>query len=142
MTTPIQILDGGGSKRRATVTSLGQLVTAPFAYDETKFAELAEDDTAYNFYEPIPNQRFVITGLVAKADKQVGTGTGATMVIYEADSPTNVTESKILLQVELAQGDLLSLVPLNIILNEGVYLNAKTDDDDLHVTLMGYYVPA
>jgi len=40
--------------KRARVTKAGELVVAPFTYDETEFRELAEDDTAYNFYEPTP----------------------------------------------------------------------------------------
>ena len=34
----------------------------------------------------------------------------------------------------------LAIVPLNILVNKGVWLNAKTGDDDVHMTIMGYYV--
>ena len=31
---------------------------------------------------------------------------------------------------------------LNILVNEGRFIIAKTDDDDVFLTIMGYYIPA
>jgi hypothetical protein len=136
----VTIIDGSGNGRAARVTSIGQLVTAPFAYDETVFKELALADTAYNFWPPKPGEQFVITGVLFRADKQVSSTVDATVVIYEATTDTSTTVSKILIQFAVVEGDIINATALNLLVNEGRYVNAKTDDDDIHMTIMGYYI--
>jgi hypothetical protein len=141
MSVNSHITDGRGGKSKACVSNAGQLITAPFAYDETKFLELDVINTAYNFYGPVAGQQFVITGLRAKADRGVSTNADATVIIYEASSDTTTTVDKILHQEAMVSGESVTM-RMNIIVNEGKYVNAKTDDDDIHMTIMGYYVPA
>ena len=140
MTTPSHIVDGRGTKSKAKVTSIGQLVTAPLAYDDTKFLELAEDDTAYNFYPPKVGEQFVITGIHAYADRQVSTNAGATVVVYEGTSAATISVSRTIYQIEMEQFANIDLA-LNILVNEGLFVNAKTTDDDIHMTITGYYIP-
>ncbi len=137
-----QIEDGGGNGRLAKVTPIGQLITAPFAYDDTVFKELAEPDTAYNFYLPKAGQRFVITGVLFRADKQVSSTVDATVVIYEATTDSTTTVSKVLIQFAVVEGDIIDPTGLNLLVTEGRYVNAKTDDDDIHMTILGNYVDA
>jgi len=125
---------------RARVTKAGELVVAPFTYDETEFRELAEDDTAYNFYEPKPKHFFVITGFNMKADRDVSQTIDAEVIIYEATSKTETTVSKVLFQEAMVRGERTSLTT-HIRVNSGVWINAKTSDDDIHMTIMGYYIP-
>lgn len=141
MSTPVLLRDGTGTNAKACVTTIGQLVTAPYAYDLTIFNELAEPDTAYNFYEPIDAEQFVITGFIAKADKQVSSTVDADVVIYEADLSDTTTATKVLFQAAMVEGDLIVANPLNILVNAGAFVNAKTTDDDVHMTIMGYYIP-
>lgn len=136
----VLIVDGSGKGRAATVTPIGQLVTAPYAYDETVFNELAAANTAYNFYEPKVGKKFVITGVLFRADKQVSSTVDATVVIYEATTGVTTTVSKVLIQFAVVQGDIINATPLNILVAEGRYVNAKTDDDDIHMTIVGYYI--
>ncbi len=125
----------------AKVTELGQLVVAPLAYDETEFRELAVADTAYNFYVPRSGKQFIITGIRAKADRQVSPTSDADVVIYEAAAPDTTTVSKVLYREAMVQGEFATLLPLNILVNTGVWVNAKTSDDDIHMTIFGYYIP-
>ena len=134
-------LSGGTRGAFAQVTPSGELVVAPLAYDETEFNELAVADTAYNFYGPKAEQQFVFTGLLAYADKQVSSVTNAPVVVYEATSEDTATVDKVLLQFELGQNQSLPLSGLHILVNSGVWINGKTDDDDVHMTLMGYFIP-
>jgi hypothetical protein len=136
----VNIIDGGGNGVKVRVTSIGQLVTAPASYDETAFRELAVDDTAYNFYGARAGQQFVVTGVLFRADKQVSSTVDAIVVIYEATTDSTITVSKVLIQFAVVQGDIISATPLNILVTEGRYVNAKTTDDDIHMTIMGYYV--
>ncbi len=124
----------------AKVTSSGELVVAPLAYSETQFKELAVDNTAYNFYAPKPGKQFVITGIVAKADRDVATATDASVIVYEADKEDSLTVDKVLYQDAMVRGEKISLTGLKILVNPGVWLNAKTSDDDIHMTIMGYYI--
>lgn len=140
MSTPV-FIRGGPSHTVARVTSLGQLVTAPLAYDETVFKELAVANTAYNFYKSQSGRQFVVTCIRAKADRDVSNTVDAVVVIYEASSETTTTVDKILHQEALIRGESVTLIPLNILVAAGKYVNAKTTDDDIHMTIMGYYVP-
>lgn len=142
MSTPVQIKDGRfGTGVLVGVTPIGQLVVAPYAYDETEFKELAEANTAYNFYKPKSGQQFVITGINAKADRQVDNVTDADVVIYEADSETSTTVDKTLFQEAMVRGEKATLFPLNILVRAGKFVNAKTTDDDIHMTITGYFIP-
>lgn len=140
MSLDVQLIDGEGSLVKVCVTPSGELVVAPLSYDETKFVELAEPDTAYNYFGPLPNRQFVITTIAAYADKQVSGNTNATVVIYEAISPDTLTVAKVLHQFELGQNQSLPLPGIRILVSPGVWVNGKTDDDDVHLTIMGYYI--
>ena len=126
----------------ARVTQTGQLVTAPFAYDESKFQELADDDVALNFYKPKAHQQFVITGVIATADKQVAANEDATVVIFEGPDAASETQDKVLLKFVITQSTIVSLLPLNILVNEGKFVQGVTDNDDVHMNIFGYYIPA
>ena len=140
MTHIVTIQNGVGSSYKVCVTKAGQLVTAPFSYDDTMHVELGEPDTGYIFYEPKPDKRFVITGMVVKADKQVSSSVDAAVVVYESEDGDTTVVSKVLFETAMVQGDSLVIMPLNIITTEGVWVNAKTTDDDIHMTIMGYYI--
>lgn len=135
---PVEMFAGSQGLK---ASRLGQLSVAPYAYDDVVFKELAADNTAYNFFAPRVGRQFVMTGLVAKADKQVSTSVDAEVVVYEASAGDSTTADKVLFQVAMVEGDFMSLLPLNILVREGVFVNAKTSDDDIHMTIMGYYIP-
>jgi len=141
MSTPVQLIDGRGTKNKGCITPIGQLVVSPFSYDETTHIELATPDTAYNFYTPEPEQQFVITGFIAKADKQVSNTVDAQVVIYEGLYNDTIIVDKVLFETAMVSGDNIVATPLNILVSEGKYVNAKTSDDDIHLTIMGYYIP-
>ena len=133
----------GTHNRIAEVTALGQLVVAPLAYDDPAFKELAEPNTAYNFYKPISGQQFVITGIRAKADRQVSTTVDADVVVYEASaegSTAGLVVDRILHREAMVRGESFTLLPMNLLVNAGKFVNAKTTDDDIHMSIWGYYV--
>ncbi len=138
MTVAFNIVGPNG--KNVEVTPSGELVVAPLSYNKTVFNELAEDDTAYNFYEPKTLQQFVITGFNMKADRDVSTTVDATVIIYEAESKNSTTVSKVLFQEAMVRGERTGQDNANILVNPGVWINAKTSDDDIHMTIMGYYI--
>jgi len=125
---------------KAKVTKSGELVIAPLSYDETKFNELAETNTAYNFYLPVSEKQFVITSMLAYGDKQVSSNTNATVEVYEASDSDATTVDKCLVKFEIGQNQAIPFTPLRVLVNPGKWINAKTDDDDVHMTIMGYYI--
>lgn len=137
---PVKIVDPS-TKQGAGVSSIGELIIAPYAYSDVVFNELAENDTAYSFYGPRAGFRFVITGITAKADKQVSTTVDATVVVYEATASDTTTVSKVLYQDVMVEGDRIALCGMNITVREGYWINAKTTDDDIHMNIMGFYRP-
>lgn len=141
MSLEVKVVDGRGTPAQVKVTSIGQIVISPYAYDESKFNELAAANTAYNFYTPKAGEQFVITGVFAVADKQVSSSVSADLVVYEATADDTTSVSKVLIQTAIVQDQIQAIMPLNILVSEGKYVNAKTTDDDVHMTIFGYYIP-
>lgn len=141
MTAPVHITDGDGSRNKAKVTSNNQLVTAPFDYDDVEFRELDVIDTAFNFFVPKLAHQFVITAIRLKADRSVSVTDDASVVIYEAGAVDSTTVSKIIFQDALIRGESVTLLPLNLLVSEGVFLNATTTDENVFMSIMGYYLP-
>lgn len=139
MSTPAVIQDAN-SGNRAIVTRYGQLVTSPVDYSTPVAKTLDVINTAYNFIEPTMDQSIVITDIILTANKNVGAG-DATVTIYEADSIDTTTSTKDILNLEMIKQSNLVLTGLNLIITEGFFVNAKTDDDDVFVTIMFYRVP-
>ena len=135
---PVRLM--GEGSQRVTVNEAGELLISDGPYDLAVFNELDLINTAYNFYGPRGREQFVITGFLLYGDKQVSGATNATVVIYESDQPDSTTESRVLVQVEAGQNQSIPFPNIRILCNRGVYINAKTDDDDIHMTIFGHYI--
>ncbi len=135
----VNILDGKGKGRKAIVTSIGQIVVAPYAYDEVKFVKLDTAAQGYTFFKPKVGEQFVLTGVIMTADKNVTTD--CLVDVYEATAEDSATIETSIFQFEILKNDDRQITGLNILANEGKFINAKTDDDDVFTTLMGYYIP-
>lgn len=135
---PVRLM--GNGSQQVQVNEAGELIVSDGPYDLARFNELATTNTAYNFFGPRGREQFVITGFLMYGDKQVNSSTNATVVIYESDQPDSITEDRVLVQVEVGQNQSIPFPNIRILCNKGVYLNAKTDDDDIHITIFGHYV--
>jgi len=138
MSTPIHIIDGRGTKQRVMVTSLGQLVTAPISYDEVKTISLNVDDAGFTFYKPKAGEQFVVTAILLTADKNVTTD--CIVEIYESAAEDSNVVSGSVLSLEMLKNTGRDITGLNFVASEGVYINGKTDDNNVSVTIMGYYI--
>ena len=132
------VMDGTGTKSKARVTSRGELVVASIAFSEPYFNAMTVDGQVYNFTEPRAGMRFVITDIVAGADRSVG-ATGVDIVIYESATATG-TSTKDILALSLTKQTSTNLIGLNLITSTGTYLNATMDDNNVNLTILGYYV--
>ena len=138
---PIQVQIIGPNNRIVEVLPNGQIVIAPLKYSGTKFNNMDLVDTAYNFHEPRAGKRFVITGMIVATNRSVGAN-GAVIEFYEASAVDSTTVDKTILRLDMVKNDILPIVDANFILTEGVFLNGKTDDDDVLATIAGYEVDA
>lgn len=139
MSIRVQLIGSDG--RTVVVTPNGELVTAPLAYSDTVFQNMDVIDTAYNFHEPTPGKRFVITGFMVATNRNVGVN-GAVIIFYEADAVDSLVVDKTILQLDMLKNDRIPIVGTNFIVTEGAFLNGKTDDDDVLATIAGYEVDA
>ena len=137
MAIPVRLEDQG---RQATITRIGQTVVAPYAYDDVKVQTLNVDDTAENFWTPCPGYQVVVSGMIVSGDRNL-TASGALVEIFEAATITSGTSTKDILNLDVAKNSSLNLLGLNLLISEGVYVNAKADDSNVLISIMGYYVP-
>ncbi len=82
------------------------------------------------------------TGIIAAGNLSIAANALATVIVYEASADDTATVDKSLIQFGITRLQTFALSPLNILSEEGKFINAKTDDDDVFLTVMGYYIPA
>jgi hypothetical protein len=141
MALPVYITDSGvsGKNSKASVTDIGQLITAPFAYDEVSNAIMIASGTAYNLFEPKANKQFVITTILFTAKKDVTTD--EIIDIYETEDLTSTVVTKSIMEIEMLKNSSRDFIGLNLLVSEGAFINAKADDATTLITMMGYYIP-
>jgi len=134
-------ITSGHRGRVAEVSAQGELLTRGFAYSDPQFQNMDVINTAYNFFVAKAGFRFVITGMVLDANRNVGAN-GASVIIYEATTAVTITVAKTIFEFDMVKQSSKTLFPLLVQTTEGVFVNGKTDDDDVLVTIMGYYITA
>ena len=137
----IQVQLVGRNDRVVEISKNGELVTAPLEYSAGVFQKMDAAATAYNFHKPTTGKRFVITGFIISTNRNVGVN-GANIVIYEASALDSITVDRTVLEIDMVKNDILPILGANFILTVGVFLNGKTDDADVLVTIAGYEVDA
>ena len=140
MSLDVRLINGKGNKYQAKVSQAGELITSPIEYNDTYIQSMTIADQAYNFIIPIAGKRFVLTGLSYSGNKDISTTTGATVIIYEADSPTSLVSTKTRFNFNVGRIDRGSATGLNIALNPGKWLNGQTDSTIVSITLLGYFI--
>jgi len=134
------ITDGTGTDVKARVTPYGQLVVAPISYSTSIANSLTVNDAGVTFINPSMGQRVVITDIILTSDKNVGTN-GAAVEVYESSGFDDATVTSSILSIEMLKNTSRDLIGLNFLSSGGVWINAKTDDNNIQVTLGYYYVP-
>jgi hypothetical protein len=140
MSLSIEIEDGrGGTRNKVAVTPRGQLVVAPIDFSSTTYNTMTVNDQAYNYVTPVRNRQFIITGIIVSGDRNVGTG-GSEVEIYEATAVDSTVVSNGLFQFTVGKNITLPITGLNVITNPGTWINAKMDDNNVNLTILGYSV--
>lgn len=141
MSLMMQLEDGHGTDRRAVITQYGELAVGQLHYSSSSSANLDVVNTAYNLIPPRDQQdHIIITGIALTANRNVGTS-DAGIQLYTTDvGPDSRTQETLLIQTELAKNDTLVLNPIAIEVPPAKWVNAETNDDDVFVTLLYYYI--
>ena len=134
------LLTDRDSDDAVVVTPRGQLVVAPLSYSTPVTKQLAVADTAYNFIEPLAGHFIVITDIIASAGKTVSNTTPADVVVYQASAIDTATVDDVIVQPQLLRGASSPLTGMNLEVPAGKWVNAKTDDAAVLLTIMFYRV--
>ena len=128
---------------KAKVTKRGQTVVAPLSYSRFFTNTASVINTAYNLVTPKPGKKFVITDMILSADKGVSGTNGAIVEVYEAEAIDTTTVSTTIYSDEILKLDRVILTGLNVlIVNEGRWINFKTNDNNVRASIAGYYIAA
>lgn len=125
----------------ARVTRFGQLVVAPIQYSTPVTVDLDTINVAFNFITPVDGKVVVITDIFASADNGVSNTTPAEVEIYTSDEMDSTTVIDSILQPRLTRASNIPITGLNLLIDEGVWVNAKTNDNDILLTIMYYRIP-
>jgi hypothetical protein len=140
MSLKTTIVDGRGTKREVKVTSRGQLITSAIDYSTPVYNLLDTNDAGVTFFAPIADQLFVITDVIADADRSVGAN-GVTVEIYESNDEDSATVARAILQFDMVKQSSKIITGLNFITSQtGRFINAKMDDNNVSLTIAGYYI--
>jgi hypothetical protein len=105
-------------------------------------ATLGENDTAVNVVPAKADHIFYMTGILLTANQNVSNTVSATISVYTADSETTAVGSALttILSIPLQRNDTRDITGILVEAEEGKWINAETTDDDVFVTILGYYV--
>ncbi|MCH7535020.1 MAG: hypothetical protein IH948_04640 [Bacteroidetes bacterium] len=135
------VIKGTQFGKEVKVSSIGELITRSFDYSIPIFKNLDTDDAAFNFFKPKAGFKFVITDIIADADRNVG-NLGATVDIYEANADDSTTIDTQILKFDIPKQTSKVLTGLNFITtDEGKFINAKSDDSNVLLTISGFFIP-
>ena len=123
----------------ATVTKGGALAVGPASDDERQFNNLDTINTAFNFYSPKVGRVFVITGIVAFADKDISDASTTIVIVYAAESAGSTTVEGQPFEFGMGRLTLFPGLSLRFVIAEGFFVNAKTDDNNIIMTILGHY---
>lgn len=127
------------NKYPVKVTKSGELVVAPLNYSTSIFKELSTT-SPFNFFGPLPDKQFVITGFNLKAARSVSNTVDARVIIYEASEIDSAVEDEVLFEDAMIRGERTGYTNTNILVNPGKWINASTSEASVFVTVLGYYI--
>ena len=139
MAVPVCIVDPK-TGNKATVSEFGQLTVSPVDYSVPVQETLNVTNTAFTMIEPVDGKLIIITDIILTANKSVGVN-DATVTLYTTSVKGELIPVGNILELEMQQKSSLPITGINAKIESGLYVNAKTDDNDIFITLMYYRVP-
>lgn len=136
MSLKVIVEDGSGTGKTAHVNEQGGLVVTE-RYNVVAFSALTSS-AADTLIEPEPGKSIVINSIVVNADRSV---TSQSLVdVYLASGINSATIDQTILKLEVPKSTTIAVDKINFIVDEGVWVNTKADDQNVNVTVFYYYV--
>lgn len=129
----------GRNDRAVDITPNGEMVVSAIKPNISVHHKMDTINTAYNFAPIVTGKRMILQNILVYGNKNVGIN-DATVTIYTADALESTTPIRTVLEFEVPEKQSRDIIGLNLDLGSGVFLNATTDDNDVFLTMMGYYV--
>jgi len=129
---------GNQNDKTADVTNNGELITRVIKFS-TPIKQQITDSNAVNFLGARSKSKIILTGVIINADRNVGVN-GALVDLYEASDATSTTIDTSILSIDVAKSTTLIITPLLIETTQGKFINAKADDFNINMTVLGYSV--
>jgi len=136
------VIQDSKSDNSARVTRFGQLVVSPLDYSRPFERELLVVDTAVNFLTPEQDKFIVITDIIVSTDKNVSNVDPADIEIYEADEADSLVANPSIVNPQMIRASNFIAIGLNWIIPIGKWVNAKTNDVGVKITIASYRIPA
>lgn len=139
MTIKFILADGKGTANVAKITPQGEILVRQLKFGEVQFQAMDAINTAFNFFLARAGERFVITGVLVNTNKDIGVN-GAIVDIYEASSTSSTTIDAQILRLNILKNDTVIFPGVFFAVTEGKFLNGKTDDATVNVSIGGYFI--
>jgi hypothetical protein len=143
MSVEVHIVDPGTGKAVKRVEG-GAIAVAPVRTSLPFNATLGTDDAVVNVVPAKADHVFYITGIFLTGNKNIDATTAATVTVYTGDSETTAVANALttLLTLPVARNSTRDINPILLETENSKWVNAVTTDDDVFVTIMGYYLRA
>jgi hypothetical protein len=139
MSTPVNIT-GPGREQVAKIVTGNALAVGPPSPSDTFNATLDVDNVAVEVVPGLANQSFCVTGLLVTGNKSISTTVDAIVTIFQATADDLTVSVKDMLVVPIARSSQTLATGILLEVPAGRFLMAKTTDDDVLVTILGFYV--
>jgi hypothetical protein len=135
------LIDSATGTKSRIVGGGALAVSSPYP-SESFNATLGTDDTAVNIITAKADNIFCITGLILVGNKNISATVDATVNIYTAAASDTALSgaTRILFTLPVARSGSIILSPILVDTEIAEYINGETTDDDVLVTILGYYL--
>ena len=134
----IKVNLSGDKGNLAKISEQGELIIRGAEYSIFKKQQIV-DANAVNFFKPLSGKKFIVSGIILNTDRNVGVN-GSAIEVYEASTASETTIDTSIISIDLIKNQTVSLTPLLIETEEGKFINAKADDFNVNVSVLGYFV--
>lgn len=128
---------------RPVKVTLGGAIAVTDLHPSLAFnATLETDDVVVNVVPAKADHVFCMTALLLTGNKNIDQTTAATVSIYTADSESTASASALttLFSMPVAKNSTRDITGILVESEEAKWINAVTTDDDIFITVLGYYL--
>ncbi len=116
------------------------LAVSPSQSSKTHNATLDVDATPVEIVAAKGGFIFCITGIILTGNKGISTSVDALVDIYTSTDSASATAVTTILSIPIARSSQTVITGVLLETEAGHFINGKTSDDDVLVTILGFYV--